>query len=244
MSDAEDTLGGWLEDRGVEDAWDLAPALAAAGVNKERLEQLAGELGARSLAGGLGWLVATLEIVGLANEVRVSAGRISELVGAMKEYTYMDRGTPLEVDVVSGLENTLTILGHKLKRVSVGREYAEELPKVPGHGGELNQVWTNLIDNAADAVDGRGRITIKAFEDGDRVAVEVSDDGPGIPREARARVFEPFFTTKEIGSGSGLGLDIVRRVVAGHGGDISVDSKPGETRFTVRLPKGDREIRD
>jgi signal transduction histidine kinase len=244
MSDAEDTLGGWLEDRGVEDAWDLAPALAAAGVNKERLEQLAGELGARSLAGGLGWLVATLEIVGLANEVRVSAGRISELVGAMKEYTYMDRGTPLEVDVVSGLENTLTILGHKLKRVSVGREYAEELPKVPGHGGELNQVWTNLIDNAADAVDGRGRITIKAFEDGDRVAVEVSDDGPGIPREARARVFEPFFTTKEIGSGAGLGLDIVRRVVAGHGGDISVDSKPGETRFTVRLPKGDREIRD
>lgn len=240
MSDAEDTLGGWLEDRGVEDAWDLAPALAAAGVNRERLEQLAGKLGARSLAGGLGWLVATLEIVGLADEVRVSAGRISELVGAMKEYTYLDRGAPLEVDVVSGLENTLIILGHKLKGVSIGREYAEGLPKVPGHGGELNQVWTNLIDNAADAVDGHGRITIKAFEDGDRVAVEVSDNGPGIPREARGRVFEPFFTTKEIGSGTGLGLDIVRRVVAGHGGDISVDSKPGETRFTVRLPNGDK----
>jgi signal transduction histidine kinase len=244
MSDAEDALGGWLEDRGVEDAWDLAPTLAAAGLNKERLEQLAGELGDRSLAGGLGWLVATLEITSLADEVRVSAGRISELVGAMKEYTYLDRGAQLEVDVVSGLENTLTILGHKLGGVSVGREYAEDLPKVPGHGGELNQVWTNLLDNAADAVDGRGRITIKAFGDGDWVVVEIADDGPGIAREARGRVFEPFFTTKEVGAGTGLGLDIVRRVVAGHGGEVSVDSKPGQTRFTVRLPKINRETGD
>jgi len=143
-----------------------------------------------------------------------------------------------------GLENTLTILGHKLKGVAVQREYEDNLPKVPGHGGELNQVWTNLLDNAADAVDGRGRITIKAFEDGDWVVVEVADDGPGIAREARGRVFEPFFTTKEVGAGTGLGLDIVRRVVAGHGGEVSVDSKPGETRFTVRLPKNNRENGD
>jgi signal transduction histidine kinase len=161
----------------------------------------------------------------------------------MKEYTYLDRGAQLEVDVVSGLENTLTILGHKLKGVSVGREYAEELPKVPGHGGELNQVWTNLLDNAADAVDGRGRITIRALEDRDWVVVEVADDGPGIAREARAHVFDPFFTTKEVGAGTGLGLDIVRRVVAGHGGEVSVDSKPGQTRFTVRLPKMSRETK-
>ena len=244
MSDAEDALGGWLEDRGIENARDLAPTLAAASVNKECLERLAGELGARSLAGGLGWLAATLEITGLADEVRVSAGRISELVGAMKEYTYMDRGAPLEVDVVSGLENTLTILGHKLKGVTVQREYEDNLPKVPGHGGELNQVWTNLLDNAADAVDGRGRITLRAFEDGDWVVVEVADDGPGIAHEARGRVFDPFFTTKEVGAGTGLGLDIVRRVVASHGGEVSVDSKPGQTRFTVRLPKNNRENGD
>src|SRR5918995_1714941 len=194
LSDAEDTLGGWLEDLGLEEAaWDLAPTLAAAGVGVERLESLAAQLGDRLLADGLGWLATTLEITGLADEVWVSAGRISDLVGAMKEYTYMDRGAPLEVDVVSGLENTLTILGHKLGGVSVVREYEDNLPKVPGHGGELNQVWTNLIDNAADAVDGRGRITVKAFEDGDRVVVEVADDGQGIPREAREHVFEPFF---------------------------------------------------
>jgi signal transduction histidine kinase len=241
LSDAEDVLGEWLEGRDVETAWDLAPTLADAGVSVERLKRLAAELGDRSLADGLGWLAATLEITGLTDEVRVSAGRISELVGAMKDYTYMDRGAPLEVDIVASLESTLTILGHKLKGVSVGREYQENLPKVPGHGGELNQVWTNLVDNAAEAVARRGRIIIKAFEDGDRVAVEVTDDGPGIPREAQGRVFEPFFTTKEVGAGTGLGLDIVRRVVAGHGGEVSVASKPGETRFTVRLPRGDRE---
>jgi signal transduction histidine kinase len=241
LSDAEDALAEWLENRGVEAAWDVAPPLAAAGVGAERLERLAGELGDRSLVGGLGWLVATLEITGLADEVRVSAGRISELVGAMKEYTYMDREAPLEIDVVSGLENTLTILGHKLKGVSVERKYEKNLPKVPGRGGELNQVWTNLLDNAADAVDGRGRITVKVFQDGDSVAVEVVDDGPGIPREVQGRVFEPFFTTKEVGAGAGLGLDTVRRVVAGHGGEVSGDSKPGETRFTVRLPKSKRE---
>ena len=138
-----------------------------------------------SLAGGLGWLAKTLELVGLADEVATSAGRISELVGAMKDYTYMDRAAAGEVDVIAGLENTLTILGHKLKGVSVRREYEEDLPKVQGNGGELNQVWTNLMDNAADAVDGRGNITVRAFAEGAGLVVEVVDDGPGIPREAR-----------------------------------------------------------
>jgi signal transduction histidine kinase len=236
LSDAEDALGGWLEDRGVEEAWDLAPTLAAAGVGADRLESLAAELGEGLLAGGLGWLAATLEITSLTHEVRVSAGRISELVGAMKEYSYMDRAATGEVDVISGLENTLTILGHKLRGVSLTSNYEDGLPKIRGHGGELNQIWTNLIDNAADSVNGNGSVGIRAYRDGKWLAVEVVDDGPGVPRETQNRIFEPFYTTKEVGAGTGLGLDIVRRVVAGYGGEISVESKPGETRFTVRLP--------
>jgi signal transduction histidine kinase len=168
--------------------------------------------------------------------MRLSAGRISELVGAMKEYTYMDRAATGEVDVISGLENTLTILGHKLRGVSLTRNYEEGLPKIRGHGGELNQIWTNLIDNAADSLNGNGSVEIRAYRDGEWLAVEVVDDGPGVPPEAQNRIFEPFYTTKEVGAGTGLGLDIVRRVVAGYGGKVSVESKPGETRLTVRLP--------
>lgn len=234
--DAEGDLTRWLEDHGVEEPWEVAPALAAAGVEEERLEELAGALDGRSLAGGLGWLALTLELVALAREIGTSAGRISELVGTMKEYTYMDRAAVGEVDVISGLENTLAILGPRLKGVTLRREYEEKLPRVHGRGGELNQVWTNLIDNAIDAVDGDGEITVRAQVEGLQVVVEVVDDGPGIAREAQVHVFEPFYTTKDVGAGSGLGLDIVRRVVAAHGGGISVHSEPGETRFTVRLP--------
>jgi signal transduction histidine kinase len=236
LGDAEDELAGWLEDHDFEEPWDVAPALAAAGVDVDRLESLTEVLDDRPLAWGLGWLASTLDLVGLAGEIGTSAGRISELVGAVKEYTYMDRASLGVVDVISGLENTLTILGPRLKSVTFRREYEESLPEIPGRGGELNQVWTNLIDNAIEAVDGRGSITIRAYVEGARVVVEVVDDGPGISREALVHVFEPFYTTKEVGAGSGLGLDIVRRVVAGHGGEISVQSEPGETRFTVRLP--------
>ena len=189
-----------------------------------------------TLESGLGWLAKTIELVGLAEELATSAGRISELVGAMKDYTYMDRSAAGEVDVIPGLENTLTILGHKLKGVRVRREYEEDLPKVQGNGGELNQVWTNLLDNAADAVDGRGNITVKGFVRAGSVVVEVVDDGPGIPRGTLERVFEPFYTTKEVGAGTGLGLDVVRRIVRAHGGEVSVRSEPGETSFTVSLP--------
>ena len=236
LGDVEDDLTGWMEDRGVEDPWEVAPALAAAGVDEDRLEALAGVLDDRSLGSGLGWLATTLDLVGLATEIGTSAGRISELVGAMKEYTYMDRATVGEVDVISGLENTLTILGPRLKDVTLRREYEEGLPGIPGRGGELNQVWTNLIDNAIDAVEGRGSLTVRAYVEGAWMVVEVVDDGPGIPREAQVHVFEAFYTTKEVGAGTGLGLDIVRRIVAAHGGEISVRSEPGETRFTVRLP--------
>jgi signal transduction histidine kinase len=190
----------------------------------------------RSLACGLEWLAGTLDLVGLAGEIETSARRISELVGAMKEYTYMDRAAVGEVDVISGLQNTLTMLGPRLKNVSLSKEYEKNLPRIPGRGGELNQVWTNLIDNAIDAVDGHGSIIVKAYAEGARVVVEVVDDGPGIPREAQGHVFEPFYTTKDIGAGTGLGLAIVRRIVTDHGGEVFVQSEPGETCFTVRLP--------
>jgi signal transduction histidine kinase len=148
----------------------------------------------------------------------------------------MDRGSYGETDVREGLESTLTMLGHKLKGVSVERDYADALPKIWASAGELNQVWTNLLDNAAEAVDGRGRIVVGAYGDGDLVVVEIADDGPGIPREIQSRIFEPFFTTKQIGNGTGLGLDIVRRIVVAHSGEVAFDSGPGETRFVVRLP--------
>jgi signal transduction histidine kinase len=235
LGDAEDELARWLEDRGFEEPWYVVPALAAAGVDANRLETLAEVFDVHSLAWGLGWLASTLDLVGLAGEIGTSVGRISELVGAVKEYTYMDRASVGVVDVISGVENTLTILGPRLKGVTLRREYEENLPGIPGRGGELNQVWTNLIDNAIDAVDGRGSIVVRAFTEGAHVVVEVVDDGPGIPRKAQVHVFEPFYTTKEVGAGTGLGLDIVRRVVAGHGGEVSVQSEPGETCFTVRL---------
>jgi signal transduction histidine kinase len=236
LGDAEDEFAGWLEDHGFEEPWDVAASLAAAGLDTNRLEKLAEVLDDRPLAWGLGWLAATLDLVGLAGEIGTSAGRISELVGAMKEYSYMDRAAVGEVDVISGLQNTLTILGPRLKDVSLRQEYEGDLPQIPGRGGELNQVWTNLIDNAIDAVNGRGSIIVRAYVEGARLVVEVIDDRPGIPRQAQGRVFEPFYTTKEVGAGTGLGLDIVRRIVTGHGGGVFVHSEPGETRFTVRLP--------
>jgi signal transduction histidine kinase len=236
LGDAEERLADWLGDHGCEEPWDVAPALAAAGVDTGRLEAMAEAFDDRSLVCGLEWLAGTLDLVGLAGEIETSAGRISELVGAMKEYTYMDRAVVGEVDVISGIQNTLTILGPRLKGVSLLREYEENLPGIPGRGGELNQVWTNLIDNAIDAVDGRGSITIRAYVEGAHMVVEVVDDGRGIPREAQVHVFEPFYTTKDIGAGTGLGLDIVRRIVTGHGGEVSVQSEPGETCFAVRLP--------
>jgi signal transduction histidine kinase len=225
-----------LGDRGCQEPWDMAPALAEAGLDTDRLEAMAGAFDDRSLACGLEWLAGTLDLIGLAGEIETSARRISELVGAMKEYTYMDRAVVGEVDVISGLQNTITILGPRLKGISLLREYEKNLPGILGSGGELNQVWTNLIDNAIDAVDGRGSITIRAYVEGGCVVVEVVDDGRGIPREAQVHVFEPFYTTKDIGAGPGLGLDIVRRIVTGHGGEVFVRSEPGETCFTVRLP--------
>jgi steroid delta-isomerase-like uncharacterized protein len=238
QSDREEEIAGWLEERGFPEAWDLAPILGAAGLDTGRLEELAAGLGdGGSLAGVLEWLAAALESAELSGELESSVARISELVGAMKVYTSMDRAAYSETDVREGLEDTLTILSHKLKGASVERDYEEGLPKIWANAGELNQVWTNLIDNAADALGGQGRILVRAFREDDRVTVQIVDDGPGIPPGIQDRVFDPFFTTKEVGEGTGLGLDIVRRVVAGHEGTVSVASQPGQTRFTVRLPR-------
>ncbi len=240
-SDREDELADWLEERGVEEAWDLGPTLAGAGLDVDRIEAFAGGMEGDGLASALEWLGATLELVGLAGEVEESTDRISELIRAMKEYSYMDRAPIQEVDVHEGIENTLVILGHKLRgNIEVVREYEPGLPRVQARGGELNQVWTNLLDNAVDAMcggGGVGRLKIKTSSDGAYVRVEITDDGPGIPEEIRDRIFEPFFTTKPVGEGTGLGLDIARRIVTRrHGGDMRVDSKPGETCFSVRLP--------
>ena len=245
LSDREEEVTLWLEKHGIEGAWVLAPTLVAADLGTDRLERLGEDLGDnRTLAGALQWLGATLDILGLADEVGRSTARISELIGAIKEHTYMDRGSYGETDVREGLESTLTVLGHKLKGVTVERGYDEALPKIWANGGELNQVWTNLVDNAAEAVDGRGRIAVGAYRAGDLVAVEIADDGPGISREIQSRIFEPFFTTKQIGKGTGLGLDIVRRIVVAHGGEVAFDSTPGETRFVVRLPIMGREMEE
>jgi signal transduction histidine kinase len=239
-SDREDEVALWLEDRGVEEAWDLAPTLVGAGLDVEWLDELEGRLSASDAIGEvLGWLASELMGDELLREIRQASARISELVGAVKSYSHMDKYSLREADVHKGLENTLIMLGHKLKKgnVEVRREYEEGLPPVCAHGGELNQVWTNLLDNAIDAVEGDGHVGIKAVREGDRVLVEISDDGPGIPEEIRERIFEPFFTTKEVGKGTGLGLDISYRVVVEKlGGDIRVFSEPGDTRFEVRLP--------
>jgi signal transduction histidine kinase len=238
-SDLEDELAEWMEDRGVEDAWDLSPALAGAGLGVDWLESVAGRVPEEALGSVLGWLA--LEMAGdeLLREIESSAERISELVKAIKTYTHMDKAASKEVDVNAGLNSTLLMLGHKLKKgsVEVVRDYEKDLPRVCGHAGELNQVWTNLIDNAIDAVEGDGRITLRTARENGRVLVEVADDGPGIPDEARERIFEPFYTTKDVGKGTGLGLDISYRVVVeDHKGDIRVLSEPGDTRFQVRLP--------
>ena len=238
-SDLEDEVALWLEDRGVEDAWDLSPTLVGAGLDTPWLDGLAERVPEEVLGGVLGWLASQLAGEELLGEIEESSGRVSELVKAIKTYTHMDKAASKEVDVPSGLDSTLVMLGHKLKKgsVEVVREYEEGLPPVCGHAGELNQVWTNLLDNAIDAVAGHGRIEVSARRENGRALVEISDDGLGIPADVRGRMFEPFFTTKDVGKGTGLGLDISRRVVVDdHGGDIRVESRPGETRFEVRLP--------
>ncbi|MEA2901641.1 MAG: hypothetical protein QOH36_1528 [Actinomycetota bacterium] len=235
--DREDALADRLEVAGVADAWELAPVLAAAGLDEAWLDRVMACAG-ETAPDAIRWLSAGLDIEGLVDEIRTSAGRISELVAAMKDYSHLDQAAFEPVDVHVGLESTLVILGHKLKKgVTVVRHYDRTLPRIWGQAGELNQVWTNLIDNAIDAMDGKGTMTVRTTRDQDCVVVEIADTGPGVPPELRTRIFEPFFTTKDVGKGTGLGLDISHRIVVRrHHGDIRVESSPGDTRFRVLLP--------
>jgi signal transduction histidine kinase len=240
-ADREDELGGWLEERGVDGAWDLAPPLVAAGLDVGWLERVAAGVPAPALPRAVGLAAATSEASSLVEEVAEAAGRISALIGAAKQYSQMDRGPLQQLDVHDGLESTLTMLKHKLETgIEVVCDYDRSLPRLPAYAGELNQVWTNLIDNAVDAMegmDGRGRLTVRTAREGDRALVEIGDNGAGIPEAAAAHVLEPFFTTKPVGKGTGLGLDICWRIVVQrHGGDLRFSSAPGDTRFQVLLP--------
>jgi signal transduction histidine kinase len=238
-ADREENLARWLEDRGVEDAWDVASTFAQADLEVTDLELVISVVGRDCLGKALGYLEAVLAVAGLVEEVEASTTRVSALVETMKAYSHMDQAPLQEVQMNDELDNTLEILAFELEEVEVVREYDDELPRITAYGGELNQVWTALIDNAIDAVGevDEPRITLRTSCEGDRVLVEVADNGPGVLEELQAHVFEPYFTTKGVGAGSGLGLDVSYRIVVGrHGGDIRVVSRPGDTCFQVRLP--------
>ena len=237
QSDREERIASWLEGRRIPDSWKIAPVLADVGVEAPTLENLASEVGEKVVSDALIRIASVLTIGRLIAEIENSTKRISDLVGAIKEYSYMDQAPLQEVDLHHGIETTLTILGHRLKQgVTVIRDYDPNLPRVCAYGGELNQIWTNLIDNAIDAMNAKGELRIRSKLNLDRVMVEIGDNGPGIPPEIQARIFDPFFTTKSVGQGTGLGLDTACRIARKHHGNIRVVSKPGDTRFQVDLP--------
>ena len=236
-ADREEAVAAWLGAHGVGDAWQIAPGLVAAGMDEGELNALANDLPPAAIADALAWVSQSRTTDELVETIASSARSISDLVGAVKEYSYMDRAPEQEVDIHDGIESTLRILGHKLKDgTRLVRDFDRSLPRIVVLAGELNQVWTNLIDNAIDAAGPEGEVRIRTFRDGHRIVVEVGDDGPGIPPELQSRIFDPFFTTKEVGKGTGLGLDVARRIVVERsGGEIDVRSEPGDTRFRVRL---------
>lgn len=234
----EDDVTTWLDQHGVVDGWELASALVNAGFDTERLDEFAVHFDSTTLNRAIGWLEPTITLLSLADEMEHSTRRISDLVSAMKSYSYMDQQGRQEVDIHKGIDDTLKVLHHKLKYgVEVRRDYDPAVPRISAYGSELNQVWTNLIDNAIGAMNGKGELIIRTSRDGAFIRVEVCDTGSGIPAEIMDRIWEPFFTTKAVGEGTGLGLETVRRIITRHhNGEISVQSQPGNTRFEVCLP--------
>ncbi len=234
----EDALSDWFDDHGIERGYDLAPNFVASGLDIGWLDQLAATVDGEMLDGAVRWLNYSLETELLMNEIEDSTGRISTLVNAAKQYSQMDRAPFQVLDVHELLDSTLIMLSRKIGDIKVVKDYDRSLPDIPVYGAELNQVWTNLIDNAIQAMDGAGTLTIRTSRhNDDAIQVEIGDTGPGIPDEIVARIFEPFFTTKPVGQGTGLGLDISWRIVVNkHHGDLRVTSEPGNTVFTVRLP--------
>jgi signal transduction histidine kinase len=237
-SDLEDRLGEWLGDHHITDGWDLAPVFVQAGLAETYLERVAQDVGDANLEGALRWLARAVEAEILMDEIQDSTTRVSTLIAASKQYSQMDRAPYQIVDVHELLDSTLTMLAPKLgDGIEVTRDYDRSLPPIPGYAAELNQVWTNLIDNAIAAMGGAGTLTIRTSRDEEFLAVRIGDTGPGVPEEIRSRIFEPFFTTKPFGEGTGLGLDISWRIVVNkHHGDLKLESTPGNTWFEVRLP--------
>lgn len=237
MSDLEDQIDSLLRSHGQNDLWQLAADLARRSIQPKILESLFATLDADTARAALVRIASSVEIASLLHEIESSTSRISDLVGAIKEYTYMDQSPVQNVDIVKSLETTLTILNHKLKQgVAVQRDYQPVPLLVNSFGSELNQVWTNIIDNAIYAMGGKGELRVRTYREDSCVVVEIGDNGPGISPEVEAHIFEPFFTTKGVGEGTGLGLDTVQRIVKKHRGNIEVSSKPGDTRFQVWLP--------
>jgi signal transduction histidine kinase len=243
ISDLEDQIDSLLRSHGQNDLWQMAADLARRNVKPEALESLFATLDADTARAALVRIAASLEIATLLNEIESGTSRISDLVRAIKEYTFMDQALVQNVDIVKSLENTLTILNHKLKHgVIVRREYEQVPLVVNSFGSELNQVWTNLIDNAIDAMGGKGELQVRTHREDGNVVVEINDNGPGISPEVQPHIFEPFFTTKGVGEGTWLGLYTVQRIVKKHRGDIQVTSKPGDTSFQVWLPLAEGHI--
>ena len=237
LSDRENEITECLAEHGVSEPWKIAGPLAEANANFDKMDALRGIVGDEVIVDALGRVAAVISIFGLIHEIDNSTKRISDLVGAIKRYSYMDQAALQEVNLQEDLENTLKIFGHWIKKgITVRREFAPDVPRVCAYGGELNQVWTNLIDNAIDAMNGNGQLLVRTCRELDTVVVDIGDNGPGVPEEIQSRIFEPFFTTKTVGEGTGLGLDTVVRIVQKHHGRIDLKSKPGDTRFVVRLP--------
>jgi signal transduction histidine kinase len=240
QSDREDEVSEWLEAHDIAEPWKLSGNLVEAGMDSAALEQLLGEIPSTATVDVLARVNCQLAAAKLAAEIKTATARISELVGAIKEYSYMDQASVQEVDIHKALDNTLLILKYKLKKkdIKVTRDYAESLPLIKAYGSELNQVWTNLIVNAVDAMSQGGTLKVRTKREPTDIMVEIRDNGAGIPASARTRIFEPFFTTKPVGEGTGLGLDTVARIVRKHRGNVRFESKPGDTCFQVRLPIG------
>lgn len=237
QSDRESALQTWMEEIGIEDAWELAPALVTAGWEAGSMQKIQETFEPENLKVVVRWLASGCMAYTLLDEIAMGTERMSEIVRSVKAYSYLDQGPVQRIDVHQGLENTLVILRHKMKAgISIKREYAADLPEIEAHGSELNQVWTNILDNAVDAMSGKGEIVIRTRREGDKVIVEIQDNGPGVPADIQKRVFEPFFTTKPPGLGTGLGLHIAYTVVNNHGGRLSLTSEPGKTCFQVTLP--------
>jgi signal transduction histidine kinase len=245
MADQEEVLSSWLTSRGIDREWMIAPPLAAAGADLLWCERAADVLPGPALQPGLEWVASTLSAATLLAEIKEASRRISGLVAAIRSYSQMDRAATQRIDVTDGLESTLVMLGYKLgDGVTVIRDYGSGVPRIEAYPGELNQVWTNLIDNAVDAMGGAGTLRLATRAEGDDVVIEVGDTGPGMPPEVAARAFEPFYSTKDVGKGTGLGLDIARRIVVErHGGTITIDSLPGETVLRISIPARPRTAR-